>query len=390
MISVTQAKEIIKALPYNFGVETINFTDSVQRILAQDIVADRPFPPFDRVSMDGIAIAYEQDTIEWNVVGLQAAGQKAFTLLAPNLALEIMTGAILPNGANTVIKYEELEITNQTVKYIGKNDILKGQNVHLTGTDVNQNTVLLPKGKKIEPSDLAILASVGATEIEVFKNPTIALISTGDELVEPKNQPETHQIRISNVYAIAAQLQKNGFSSTLFHLPDNEAIMHAKLQEIVATFDILILTGGVSMGKKDFLPSIMEQMEAKTLFHKIKQTPGKPFWLGKIGSKVIFGLPGNPVSSFMCTIRYVLPYLTQNFANNNTAILESDFSIKSNFTYFLQVNAQNINGQTIAKPINGNGSGDFANLIEVNGFLELNFETEQLFQKGTILPLWSF
>jgi molybdopterin molybdotransferase len=134
----------------------------------------------------------------------------------------------------------------------------------------------------------------------------------------------------------------------------------------------------------------MEKMGAKTLFHKIKQTPGKPLWLGKIDNKVIFGLPGNPVSSFMCTIRYILPYLTQNFANKNVAILETNFSIKSNFTYFLQVNAQNINGKIIAKPIKGNGSGDFANLIEVNGFLELNFETEQMFQKGSVLPLWSF
>jgi molybdopterin molybdotransferase len=114
MISVTQAQDIIKAISYNFGAETIHFTKSVQRILAQDIVADRPFPPFDRVSMDGIAIAYEQGAIQWNLVGLQAAGQIASTLLAPNQAIEIMTGAILPNGANTVIKYEELEITNET------------------------------------------------------------------------------------------------------------------------------------------------------------------------------------------------------------------------------------------------------------------------------------
>ncbi len=390
MISVTQAQDIIKAISYNFGAETIHFTKSVQRILAQDIVADRPFPPFDRVSMDGIAIAYEQGAIQWNLVGLQAAGQIASTLLAPNQAIEIMTGAILPNGANTVIKYEELEITNETVKYIGKPEIIKGQNVHLKGTDVEQNTVILPKGKKIEAADLAILASVGAVNIEVYKNPKIALISTGDELVEPHDTPKNHQIRISNVYAIAAQLQKNGFASTLFHLPDNEVNMHSQLHKIVDTFDILILTGGVSMGKKDFLPSIMEKMGAKTLFHKIKQTPGKPLWLGKIDNKVIFGLPGNPVSSFMCTIRYILPYLTQNFANKNVAILETNFSIKSNFTYFLQVNAQNINGKIIAKPIKGNGSGDFANLIEVNGFLELNFETEQMFQKGSVLPLWSF
>jgi molybdopterin molybdotransferase len=237
-----------------------------------------------------------------------------------------------------------------------------------------------------------MLASVGKSEVSVIKYPTAAVISTGDELVEVHQTPLPHQIRKSNSYMLAAALDELGCKADLFHLIDDEKEIKEKLAAILSKYELIILSGGVSKGKFDFIPQALESLHVKKLFHQVSQRPGKPMWFGQSEKNTVFGLPGNPVSTFACFHRYVKPWLTKSFGNQRqkqSAILAEDYSFTPKLVYFLQVKIQNENGKLMAYPFSGGGSGDFANLKDVDGFLELPLNQSE-FQKGESFPLILF
>ena len=224
------------------------------------------------------------------------------------------------------------------------------------------------------------------------KKPNIAVISTGDELIPVDQNPEAHQIRMSNSHMLRTQLIKLGWDANIHHLPDHKDTLRLKLSELLETNDILIFSGGVSRGKADFVPEILEELNVKKLFHRIKQRPGKPFWFGKQAKKLIFAFPGNPVSSFVCFLKYFKPwfYKTQAiWVPEIKAELAEPFSFKPGLTYFLQVATTAVNGKIIAAPVEGNGSGDLANLLYANGLLELPADQTQ-FKKGELFPYIEF
>jgi molybdopterin molybdotransferase len=391
---------------YSVILDTVKITKSVAvdikscagRIIREDIKADRNFPPYHRVMMDGIAIQFEnwkQGKKKFKIMGTQAAGTPMIESDSKE-CIEIMTGAMMPAQYDTVIRYEDFVVSengNDKIATINAEDIIQNQNVHAEGLDRRAGEVLIKKDTRISPAEVGVIASVGETIIQVADFPKAALISTGDELVEINENPEAYQIRRSNVYSIHAVLKEMGMEASLFHFKDDSQQIRKELNQILNEHDLLIISGGVSKGKFDFLPEALRDSGVEQLFHKVNQRPGKPFWFGKKPEGVVvFGLPGNPVSTFLCFYKYIKPFLMASMKGSTaqqSAILAEDFEINIPLTYFLQVKLTYENGNCIGRPVPGQGSGDFANLLDVDGFLELNPNAGAV-KKGTILPLLPF
>jgi molybdopterin molybdotransferase len=395
MVSVAEATDIVFSNLFKTSRESVNLTDSIGRVLGEAVYADRDFPPFNRVAMDGLAINFQEwmnGTKEFTIETTHAAGQPSIKLKNKQHAIEVMTGSILPTGTDTVIRYEDLDIKNGKATIV-IDGIQRGQHVHHQATDAGKDGMLLEPHCLISSAEIALMASVGKSKVSVLAFPKAAIISSGDELVEVDRIPQPHQIRRSNTYALAAAMKQVGWNGTQYHLQDKKDLMTDSLKQIVADHDVLIISGGVSKGKFDFIPEALEAAGVRKLFHQVNQRPGKPFWFGKsLDGKIVFALPGNPVSTYMCFYRYILPWLWKSLGvdrTNQQAILGKDFSFAPVLTYFLQVSIKNENGKLVAYPDAGGGSGDFANLKKVDGFLELTSEKEK-FSAGEVYPYYSF
>ena len=400
MISVNEALKIVKENAFTPSISEVPVLESLGLILAENIIADRDFPPFNRVAMDGVAIAHSTfrggnssnfDVEKWMpfIEDTQYAGESQKQLSTPKNCMEVMTGAVLPLGCEAVVRYEDLEIEefegSKHAKFlISQREIKDWQNIHPQGSDRKAGDVLLWKGLKISPPEIAVMASVGKDKVLVEIPPRVAVISTGDELVEITTNPEPYQIRMSNSYMLAGALAQIGIKANLFHLKDDKELLLSKLKEILLNHDILLLSGGVSAGKKDFVPEILTNLGIEKLFYKVAQKPGKPFWFGKSEEgKTIFALPGNPVSTFLCFCKY---FLNQK---QEQVILDKDVFFKLNSTYFVPVKTYFQNGKMMATPFEGSGSADFANLTDCDGFVELPADSQE-FKAGEMFGFVRF
>ncbi len=394
MTTVEEATRIVLSHTRSFGNEHVALGWALGRVLTEPLVADRPFPPFDRVAMDGIALRsadFAAGTRAFHVAGTQAAGQPPMRIESAGQCIEVMTGAVLPEGADAVVRYEDLEIVDQQA-HVHLEEVKPWQNVHRKGTDRAAGDVLVQPPRIITPAEIAVAATIGKTQVQVANFPRVVIISTGDELVDVAETPLPHQIRKSNVHALAGELRHLGIEAAMLHLRDQREEVRKYLDVAMERYDVLILSGAVSKGKFDFIPPVLEMLGAQQRFHRVTQRPGKPFWFG-IGphDTTIFALPGNPVSSFMCMHRYVLPWLRACWGlapfRNERAVLAEDFSFKPDLTLFLPVKLKmNDEGTLQAWPRPGHGSGDLANLTEADAFLELpRGRTE--FPAGEAFPL---
>ncbi|MFN4145646.1 MAG: molybdopterin molybdotransferase MoeA [Runella sp.] len=395
MLSVPEATEIILANPIDFGQETIPFELSLGRVLAEDLVADRDFPPFDRVTMDGIAIrweSFEAGQRSFKIENTQMAGQPQLTLHKSENCIEVMTGAMLPVGTDTVVRYEDVSI-EEGIAHLHLPTLKHRQNIHFQGEDRFKGSIILSEGRVIGPPQVALAASIGATKVKVKRLPKVVIITSGDELVPVQQIPLPYQIRMSNGYSIAALLQPYGLTTDFLHIADDLEQTQKAIQKAFNQYDALILSGGVSQGKKDFIHLALNNLGVHRLFHKVAQQPGKPFWFGRKENCVVFALPGNPVSSFLCVRRYFVPWLRKSLGlppmNHGHASLAQDYFYASPLTYFLQVRLKQVGATLTAEPIVGHGSGDFANLSEAQGFIELP-EGKKDFKQGEILQLWHY
>jgi molybdopterin molybdotransferase len=394
MVSVEEAESIILGNLFKPKTTSIEIELAVGYILAETVEADRDFPPFNRVAMDGIAINFKSFMLgqrTFNLEGIQAAGMPPKKLQQENNAFEVMTGAMLPEGTDTVIRYEDLEIKDGIAK-VTIDGLEPNQNIHAQSQDCKKGERLLSEGIKISPAEIALLASVGKSHVTVFQLPKTAIISTGDELVRINEQPMPWQIRRSNAYALQAAFHQMNHQADLFHISDNEDSLTQELTKIFEIYELIILSGGVSKGKYDFVPKTLEQLGIQKLFHQVSQKPGKPLWFGRSKSHTVFALPGNPVSTYMCFYRFIKPWLEKSIglsSEKSSAILAKDFQFKPALTFFLQVKAINEQGKLMAYPNAGGGSGDFANLKNVNGFLELPLNKTE-FKAGEVFSFYSF
>ena len=419
MISKEQALQIILNAHQDFGNETIPFLESVGRILKEEIKADRDFPPFNRVAMDGIAINYSQfkkGQRSFIIEGVQAAGSEQMRLNNPENCIEVMTGAVLPSKTSAVIRYEDIQLENgiATIVVDAMND---GQNIHEKAKDGKEGTVLIQKNTTISAAEIGVLATVGKPMVKVAKTPKVMIVSTGDELVGIEETPLPHQIRRSNVFTLVSLLDKLQVRSHTAHITDDKPRLKQKIKGFLKTYDVLLFSGAVSKGKYDFLPEVLDELGVVKLFHKVAQRPGKPFWFGhKTNSSIaqndmgkdpenysdeysehplqekttVFAFPGNPVSTFVNCLTYFYPWYDKSIARvqeEETAILGHDITFKPSLTYLLQVRLSTLNGALVATPIKGNGSGDLASLAKADGFIELPKTEETLFKKGAVFPI---
>jgi molybdopterin molybdotransferase len=304
-----------------------------------------------------------------------------------------MTGAALPAGADCIVPVERITVSDGAATLDEGYEARAQQFIHAQGSDHRRGTELLTMGKRISPMDIAIINSCGLTEVTVSRSPTIRVISTGNELV-PAGQPiEPHQVRMSNGPAMIAMLQQHGYQHCQHdHIVDEPELLEQRIAEHLDEADILILSGGVSMGKADYVPAVLKDLGVDVVFHKISQRPGKPMWFGKgPDGQAVFALPGNPVSTLVCCRQYVLPALDRASAQPDTqpefAALAQDITFKPQLTCFMPVRLiSNTGGQVLAMPVQTNTSGDFASLSGTDGYIELRLD-ESRFPAGTAAPL---
>ncbi|TGE16110.1 molybdopterin molybdotransferase MoeA [Hymenobacter elongatus] len=402
MISVDEATRQVLATARPIPTETVPLLDAVGRVLHEPLSADRDFPPFNRVAMDGIALNFnsiESKQVAFPIAATQLAGMLPQALADPQAAVEIMTGAVLPPGTDTVVRYEDLEFheaSGQRVATVLVPPPAAGHNVHHQATDRQQGDLLLPAGVRLGPAEIAVAATIGAAVLRVGRPLRVAVVSTGDELVALTQTPLPHQIRRSNAYMVQAALREAGAESEAFHFNDDQAALRQGLPPLLAAFDALVLSGGVSKGQADFLPAMLRELGVTQIFHEVRQRPGKPFWFGeKAGGAVVFALPGNPVSTFVNFYQYVLPWLRtcqQPHAlwPEVTALLAKNISFLPPMTYFLPVRLEaSAYGHLLAHPQTIGGSGDLASLLQCDGFLRLPADQSE-FKAGDAFPVVRF
>lgn len=394
MITFQEAYKKVLSHPLNFGTEMVALEASHGRILASAIVADRDFPPFNRATKDGIAINYsalESGSTRFKIRGVASAGMPQQQLENKNTCLEVMTGAVVPLGTDTVIMYEHLTIEDGWA--IIEKEVTKGQNIHYKGSDETEGAVLLEKGKRIASADIGVMASVGAGMVSVKALPTVCAIATGNELVAVDAIPEPHQIRKSNSITLQVALSKMGIPATTLHLKDDKKAIEDGLRKALQENDVLLLSGGVSKGKFDFIPEVMESLGVEKVFHRVAQRPGKPFWFGVHGEykTVIFSFPGNPVSTFANYHLYFLPWLHRSLKiplDTQYVSLGSPLTIQAPLTRFIQVATYWENATLRGKPVTENGSGDVTSLAKADGFICLE-PRETVYEVGELVQFVS-
>lgn len=391
MITFKEAYKKVLEHPLDLGNERVPLVSSLGRVLASQILADRDFPPFNRATKDGIAIHYadfHSGTKRFKVNGVASAGMPQQQLTQTDSCLEVMTGAVVPLGTDTVIMYEHLSIKNGWASI--EKEVQKGQNIHYKGSDETQGAVLLEKGKIIAAADIGVMASVGADTVWVKALPKVCAMATGNELVEVHQTPEPHQIRTSNSITLQVALSKWGIAATMMHLKDEKKAIEDGLQKALLENDVLLLSGGVSKGKFDFIPEVMEALGVEKVFHTVAQRPGKPFWFGVHHEfkTVIFSFPGNPVSTFANYHLYFLPWLHTSLGievATQLVSLDSALTIQAPLTRFIQVATYWDNAVLYAKPVMENGSGDLTSLAKADGFICLE-PRENAYEVGELVP----
>ena len=386
---------ILEAMPA-WPAEATELDAATGRALRQSVVAERDQPPFDRVMMDGIAVAhadYAKGQRSFAIQTAQMAGHPA-SRLDPGCCIEIMTGATLPDGADCIVPVERIEVADGEARLEEGYAIEEGQFIHPRASDYAAGAELLAPGRRVSPMDVAVIASAGLAEVATTRPPVLRIISTGDELV-PAGQPiAAHQVRNSNGPAIVAMLASHGYHDALHdHLIDEPGILEDSIAAHIHAADVIVLSGGVSMGKADYVPGVLARLGVEIVFHKITQRPGKPMWFGLApGGKPVFALPGNPVSALVCCRHYVVPALDAASGMPaplpEFASLASDLRFEPELTCFQPVRLiSNAAAQVLAMPVRTNTSGDFAALSGSDGYVELARE-QSFFPTGTPLQVF--
>ena len=398
MLTTAQALETIFAAMRVLPVEAVSLENSVGRVLRQAVVAERDQPPFDRVMMDGIAIehrVFAGGARSFPVQATQAAGDPALSL-DPGAAIEIMTGASLPENADCIIPVERISVVDGVATLEVGYEPAHRQFIHPQASDHAAGTALLQPGRRIAPADVAVIASAGLAHVDVTRPAVTRVISTGNELVVPGAEIAPHQIRMSNGPALLALLARHGHTDCVHeHIADDPAALRERIGAHLEEADALILSGGVSMGKADYVPDVLAELGVEVAFHRISQRPGKPMWFGTgPRGQAVFALPGNPVSALVCCRHYVIPALERAAgsipAPPEFASLTSDVTFEPDLTCFQPVKlVSSAAGQVLAMPVKTNTSGDFTALAGTDGYVELAREQSR-FPAGSsaILRRW--
>ena len=372
MISLQEARQLVLEQAGSFGKEIILLEDALGRTLNEPLIADRDYPPFNRATMDGIAInsaGWQEGIRSFALAETVFAGQASTKPIANGECYKIMTGAAVPLSADTVIRKEDIEPEENRLT-VTVSSITAGQNIAVKGSDIKAGTSIVDSAKRIKAGTITTLASLGYAEVKVASLPSIAIITTGDEIVPVDAPINEVQIRNSNAFLLKALLQQWQIrSSVCKHLKDDAAVLLASVKQL-RNQDIIILSGAVSAGDADFVPEVLINAGAKQIFHKVAIRPGKPIWFGKFeNGPVVFALPGNPFSTFVTFKLFIEPFLRQCFGLATSENLHLPFSgnrhKKTNLDEFFPVSFSG--NPTVAKAVPFNTSGDITAVMEADG-----------------------
>ena len=382
MISVNEAKELITKHVSPLAAIRVNLNQAFGLVLSEDINATCDIPAFRQSSMDGYAIKFEEEITELTIVGEMAAGSANETTINQGEAYRIFTGAPLPKGADTVVMQEKVAVINGKL-IINDTNLKKGLNAREKGSEISSGNLAMSKGNQLTPAAIGFLAGIGIAEVSIFPQPKIAIILTGNELQKPGQPLAFGQVYESNSYALKAALKQIGIEHIeIFEAKDELEILTETLELALHKSDVVLLTGGVSVGDYDFVIKAAERCGVQQIFHKVKQKPGKPLYFGKKEKQLIFGLPGNPSSVLSCFYNYVLlavAFLTNN-ANKvlqTNAILESDYQKPTGLTHFLK----GLYTDGSVKPLGAQESYKLSSFAQANCLILLE-EDRSVFKKG--------
>ncbi|WP_207532000.1 molybdopterin molybdotransferase MoeA [Desertivirga arenae] len=363
MVNFREAQETITSKARTFGSEIIDLNDAEGRILDEDILADRDYPPFNRSAMDGYAIRLEDWTAgirEFRIKEVIFAGNLAGSNLENGCCYKIMTGAAVPLDADAVIRREDSSETDCHVSFTTE-EITKFQNIARKGEDLKQGTLAIQKDTLCNAPVVSTLATLGKTTIKVKKLPRIAFFTTGNEVKPVGSDINEIQIRNSNEWLVKSLLKSWQIKPQLYkHLPDDKTQLSVNIEEALS-FDILIMSGGVSAGDADYVPEILQSLGVKKLFHKVAIKPGKPFWCGEMpAGGLVFALPGNPFSTLVTFKLFIETFLSKSLQQSPTRTLHLPFTgkrvRKSGFDEFFPVKIEG--NPSKIEPVDINGSGD--------------------------------
>ena len=383
MISVSQALESIVGACPDLPVIRVPIDRSIGRVLREEITAPNDFPPYHRVMMDGYAVRVEDlavgDTLP--LVGESAAGTSGAPKLRPGTCVQVMTGAPLPAGADAVVKVEETERFEQTVRFT--RPVQRGQHYAVRAEEAREGATIVQAGTVITPVTVATIAHAGRSEVLVSRLPSLAIVSTGDELVAVDEQPGRNQIRDTNSWSLAAQAAVEGLTEVRrLWAPDDESRLEATFTDALND-DIVVVSGGVSMGKYDLVPGVLDRLEVEEIFHRIACKPGKPVWFGRHGDTLVFGAPGNPLSTAVAFHLYVRPAIARMTGRDPrepryVGVLASDQTYRCKRELFAFVRADWTGEEWSVTPLPGMGSADVFAPAAANALLCLPMGTHPL------------
>lgn len=321
MVTVSEAKLLISTNTVPLDQVVIGLEKASGHILAKDIYAKYDIPAFKQSSMDGYAIKFDDHSKGLALIGEMAAGANAGLKINEGETSRIFTGAPLPEGADTVVMQEKTSVEGGSVS-IHDLDLKPGANVRPKGSEIKEGALAMCAGDVLTPAAIGFLAGIGTKTVEVYPMPSVSIIVTGKELQQPGLPLGFGQVYESNSYSLCAALKNEGIDQIrVFQADDDLEILVDILTSALAAADVVLLTGGVSVGDYDFVVEASAQCGIQQIFHKVKQKPGKPLYFGKKDRKMVFGLPGNPSSVLSCYYNYVLPCLKQ-LSNKDNSVIE--------------------------------------------------------------------
>lgn len=387
MIPIEEAEQILNGIAFSPATEEVPILASMGRVLAQDVVSEIHMPPFDKSAMDGYALKGDDDSPSFQVVEIIPAGSVPTVTIKKGQCAKIMTGAMIPPGADRVVK---VEVTTEAEGYM----TLTSEDVHTNicklGEDVKPGDTVLTAGRLIRPQEIGIMASMGLAKVTVFQRVMVAVITTGSEIVEPGQPLARGQIYNSNAYSISAQVQQTGaIVKYTGQVGDDMAQIKAKMEALLTETQVVLISGGVSMGDYDFVPAILKEMGVKLHFSKVAIQPGKPTVFGTRGDTLIFGMPGNPVSTFTVFEIFVKPILYKAMGLHFVppmmrGTMKKEYVRKhTERTAYVPVSVD-ASGQV--EPVEYHGSAHFNALSKADGLLKIPQGVRELL-KGSVVDV---
>ncbi len=385
-----EAQKTVFEATKTLGLEKVSLLDAFGRVLGEDIIAARDNPPWDNSAMDGFAVRWEDikqehaitKPVALKVVEDVPAGTVATKTVGPGQAIRIMTGAPIPKGADTVVKVEETEPSENTVKIF--KEVERGSNIRPQGEDVKKGDCIIAKGTQIRPAEAGMLAILAKSFVLVYQRPRVAILSTGDELADLDERFDDDKIINSNSYGTAAAVQEAGGIPILLGIAkDQPAALKEKISHGLNA-DILVLSGGVSMGDYDFTKAVFKDLGAEMNFWKLAIRPGQPLAFGKIQGKLAFGLPGNPVSSMVTFEQLVRPAMLKMGGHRSygrpvvQAVFQEKFSKRTDRRHFLRGILSRENDVLTVRTTGDQGSGILTSMVKANGLIDVPEEVERL------------